>query len=139
MKRFIISGLCAFVLLLIPAAVPGADMDGNKMEVQNSSKGIPYVSGGIGTGERDILKKMMPDFNLKLVFALEDGSYLSGCSVQIYDHTGKKVLSSRTEGPWMLADLPGGQYRIKAGYENGWQTQTVTVTRTKLLQIFYHW
>jgi hypothetical protein len=43
----------------------------------HTEHGIRYVSGGIGQGERDMLRQMAGEYNLKLIFAVKQGNYLS--------------------------------------------------------------
>jgi len=79
-------------------------------------EGISYLSGGVGKDERDSLSKMKMEngYNLKLVFALVKGPYLSNVEVQIKDSSGKKLIEAISEGPWFYAKLPPGKYDIAA-------------------------
>jgi hypothetical protein len=80
-----------------------------------SANGISYVSGGVGDGSIERLRAISGKFNLKLVFALNSGNYLSGVEVSIMDSTGgKTLLAVTTDGPWLLVNLPKGRYRLVA-------------------------
>ena len=77
---------------------------------------MAYVSGGVGAESIDQLSALSKDFNLKLVFALNSGDYLSGVAVAITNAAGKTLLSTTSNGPWFLTKLPTGNYTIVATY-----------------------
>jgi hypothetical protein len=104
-----------------------------------SLEGIQFVTGGIGIGERKILDRMADDYSLKVIFAMHDGHYLSQCQVEIIRSDGRKMLSAKTEGPWLLADLEPGSYLVKAQHDNTWKRQNVTVSADTLQQVIFNW
>ncbi len=108
-------------------------------EPQKSMAGIQFISGGIGITERQILEQMSDKFTLKIVLAGKDGHYLSRCDVEIIRADGTKTVSTTTEGPWLLADLEPGSYRVKAQHDNTWKTRNVTVTADTLQQVIFNW
>ena len=55
-----------FLLALILAAAAAAH-----------AQRIAYITGGIGLTEREQLKALEKDFNLKLMFTLIEGNYIS--------------------------------------------------------------
>jgi hypothetical protein len=70
-----------------------------------------YVfNGGIGTDERE----MAPEEGTRLVFFASSGSYLSGVQVQVEDMNGRELVNIQTRGPWLILDLPTGQYQLQA-------------------------
>ena len=87
---------------LVPAA--GATDD----EIVRSAGGVSYVCGGIGTDSINRLSSLAGDFNLKLVFALNSGAYVSDVRVAIANAAGKTLLDTTSEGPWFLTRLPAG-------------------------------
>jgi hypothetical protein len=108
-------------------------------EPQTSMNGVQFVSGGIGITERQVLEQMADKFTLKVVLAGKDGHYLSRCYMEIIRADGTKILSTTTDGPWLLADLEPGSYRVKAQYKNTWKTQTVTVSANTVQQVIFNW
>ncbi|WPL16554.1 hypothetical protein Thiowin_01519 [Thiorhodovibrio winogradskyi] len=85
---------------------------------QGQYQGHAWVSGGIGTHEREQLSKHFgQDYNLKLEFARVDGHYLGDVAVTIMDRRGDPVLSAPSPGPWFLANLPAGEYRVMASVD----------------------
>jgi hypothetical protein len=100
---------------------------------------ITYVSGGVGTESAERLNALAGDFNLKLVFALKAGDYVSGVRVVIADGTGKTLLDSTSEGPWFLIKLPVGDYQVKATFAGNAVTRQVVVGTARLQTIDFRW
>lgn len=70
-------------------------------------------SGGIGADERETA----PKDGTRLVFFAEGGSFVSAVKVQVSDSSGKAVVDTVTNGPWLILRLPAGRYRVKAELE----------------------
>jgi hypothetical protein len=73
---------------------------------------IPYLAGGVGQDERVCIGPLEKDYNLKLVFALRSGQYLASPMIAVQDSNGKDVLRMTSDGPWFLAKLPAGEYKV---------------------------
>ncbi|PKN66085.1 MAG: hypothetical protein CVU57_07870 [Deltaproteobacteria bacterium HGW-Deltaproteobacteria-15] len=98
-----------------------------------------YMSGGVGVEERNAMEaQSAKGYDLKLVFAITPGNYLSFIDVRINDQSGKQVLSAQSNGPWFYADLPKGSYTVVADYEGNQKSQKVTVDGS-LKQVVFHW
>jgi len=83
---------------------------------------VPYTSGGVGSSARDDMEMDKGgEYSLKLVFAYENGDYLSDVAVTIADASGKALLSATSDGPWFYAKLPPGTYDVTATFAG--QTQ----------------
>ena len=129
-------GFAAIVLisaLLVPVA--SADSDA----IVQTAGGVSYVSGGVGTESIDRLSSLAGDFNLKLVFALKSGEYVSGVRVAIVDAAGKSLLDTTSEGPWLLTKLPVGKYQIVASFAGKAEKRTIAVGAGKLKTIDFRW
>ena len=129
-------GLAAILLgsaLLVLVASADSDV------VVQTAGGVSYVSGGVGTDSIDRLNSLASDFNLKLVFALQTGNYVSGVKVTIADAGGKTLLDTTSEGPWFLAKLPVGNYQIVATFAGKAERRTVSVGAEKLETIELRW
>ena len=85
----------------------------NAQEIRKD-QGAPYVTGGIGVGERERLSAMANDFSLKARFAMQAGNYLADIQVTIEDAQGNKVIETMADGPWLLVDLDPGSYKVIA-------------------------
>ena len=125
------------ILLGAASLVPVANAIGDE-SVQTAGR-VTYVSGGVGTASLDRLSSLARDFNLKLVFALKSGDYVSDVKVTIADAAGKQLLDTTSEGPWFLAKLPAGKYQIVATFAGNAEKRTVTVGAEKLRTVDFRW
>ena len=128
----------AVTLLLASAALVPVAYTADE-EAVRSSGGISYVSGGVGAASTDRLSALAKDFNLKLVFALKSGDYVSGVDVTIADAAGKTLLKAKSEGPWFLTRLPAGNFKIAATLDGKTETRTVAVGAEKLRTVDFRW
>lgn len=101
---------------------------------------IPYLSGGIGADEQQMLRERREEFNLRLCFAAKgSGEYLANVKVNIAKLAGGQVLQVDAAGPWLYARLPPGKYRVTA--ESGGQqlTRTVTLVDARATVVYLYW
>jgi len=87
-------------------------------------QGVPWLSGGVGKGERDyLMSQRADDFNLKLEFAAQSGAYLGDMRVTIAKPDGQVVVEALSKGPWFMTKLPAGTYKVEvSGYEKSYAT-----------------
>lgn len=105
-----------------------------------ASTGQPAViSGGIGLESRDQLAAKAHDYNTKLVFALSSREYVSDVDVDITSSAGRKVASHHTEGPWMYAQLPPGDYTVRATFNGNTLTKKVSVGKQGQKVVNFLW
>jgi hypothetical protein len=130
----------AFAVILMGSAllVPVASANSDDAVVKTTG-GVSYVSGGVGTDSIDHLSSLAGDFNLKLVFALNSGSYVSDVGVVIADAAGKTLLDTTSDGPWFLARLPVGNYQIVATFGGNAVRRQVAVGTAKLRTVDFRW
>jgi len=101
---------------------------------------VPYLSGGIGSDERETLKAEAKHYNLRLNFAEKGGGhFLSDVKVDIATVGGKPVLSATAAGPWFFARLPAGRYKVSASSESKVQSRTVNITKARASQLYFYW
>jgi hypothetical protein len=128
MNRRIASGLllAAFLsagMLGRPGAAFSQRDDRNPGAIEEKQyQGVSYMSGGIGEGEREALRQLEKNYNLKIVYALAEGNYLALVDTVVKDAQGKTVLATTAQGPWLYARLEAGRYTITATTLQG-QTQ----------------
>lgn len=79
-------------------------------------RGIPFLSGGVGQREREILKEMGKDYSLKVIFSNKMGEYLADVVVKILDQDENTILITVSNGPWLFVDLPAGIYNLEASF-----------------------
>ncbi len=104
---------CVFVLWTVALFGSTSALAANGEAVKQSGD-ITYVSGGVGDESLERVGALEMGFNIKLVFALQNGEYLSDVKVVIADAVGKPLLEAVAEGPVFLAKLPAGRYEVRA-------------------------
>ena len=127
--------LAAFVIASSIAAFAGVagaqspqSTQAARSDTSRSAAGVEFTSGGVGLAARQQLAAQSNQYNLHLEFAYApEGEYLSEVQVDIVDSRGNEVISTTTEGPWLLAKLPPGNYTVKARYGDVSRTQQVSV------------
>ena len=107
--------------------------------VVRTAGNVTYVSGGVGTESIERLNALAADFNLKLVFALTSGEYVSGTRVVIADANGRMLLEATSDGPWFLAKLPSGNYRIVATLADTTLNRQVSVGPGETRAVDFRW
>ncbi len=138
MKKGTIPSIGFFVL-------GGALLLGNPKELSASQPqvktyhGISYLSGGIGLEEREALRTMAKEDNLKLSFALQNRDYLGGAKVLIKDDKGKKVLEAVSDGPLFFTKLPAGNYTVEATAMSKTLEQVARVSTKGQTRLYFTW
>jgi carboxypeptidase family protein len=100
---------------------------------------VSVLSGGIGADARDQLAAQAKSYNLKLIFALSSGEYISDVNVSIADAAGRKVADHTSDGPWMFAELPPGAYTVTASFNGKTETHKVTVGKQGQKVVDFRW
>ena len=118
---------------LVPAANAGSD------ESVQTSGGVSFVSGGVGTDSIDRMSSLARDFNLKLVFALKSGDYVSDVKVTIANASGKTLVDATSDGPWFMTKLPAGNYKVVATFDGKAEQRSVAVGGEKLRTVDFRW
>lgn len=135
LKQLSISFLaCALVVGL---ALPSAAQDPERCLIitYDYVSECRAVSGGFGKSQRDAMRGLEDQFDLKLVFALEDGGQYVGDVSVLITKGGETMLDVVSKGPWFMADLPPGTYDVTATYEGVTNSATVTVGDTMTTKI----
>ncbi len=132
---------CGLAAILLGSAflAPVAAANSDDAIVQKTRGGVAYVSGGVGTDSIDQLSSLAGNFNLKLVFALSSGSYVSDVGVVISDASGATLLNTTSDGPWLLARLPMGNYQVVATFAGNAVRRQVAVGTAKLRTVDFRW
>lgn len=92
-------------------------------DAAKANASVPAISGGVSLNARDNLRTQEHDANVKLVFALNTGNYVSDVHVKVVDSKGKVVIDDTSNKPWVLAKLPAGSYTATATYNGKAVTQ----------------
>lgn len=76
-----------------------------------------FITGGIGLDESTAFKSAMKDWPLTLQFAEKSGhkaQYVADVQVVVTDTKGQVVMNAKSEGPFILAKIPPGVYKVQA-------------------------
>ena len=101
---------------------------------------VPAVAGGVGLNARAMISgEARPEHNVKLVFALNSGNYVADVGVEVKDRQGRTVIDGVSDGPWLYAKLPPGQYTAHATYNGRIVTKEFSVGRSGLREAHFRW
>jgi hypothetical protein len=87
-----------------------------------------YIAGGIGLDESEQMKSMARDFPLSLTVAAKSGAYLADTHIKIQEATGRVVLDTQLDSPYLLVDLAPGKYSVEATFQGKTQRRSVDLT-----------
>jgi hypothetical protein len=138
-RKQLTTGAMAAALCMVTNA--WAAMDADLPPEQTQGK-VTYLSGGIGLDQQAAMKQAANEYPLELEFLESGGPYAvfaADVQVTITDRTGKVVLDARSNGPFMLARLPDGQYTISAENTGRVETRRVIVERGKHRTVVFEW
>ncbi len=79
--------------------------------------GVAYLSGGIGQGEAQAIEGSERNWPLTLEFAQRDrnhGDFVANVAVVVRDAHGNTSLHATSDGPFLLARLAPGRYKVDA-------------------------
>jgi hypothetical protein len=100
---------------------------------------VSFVSGGVGADSEQRLAGREKEFNLKLVFTLVEGNYVSDVRIVLKSAAGKTLIDSTADGPFFMAKLPAGTYTLALAYSGQEQQRKVTVATNKLRTEYIRW
>jgi hypothetical protein len=90
--------------------------------------GTPFVVGGVSQDERQSMQAERKKYSLLVQTAARTaGAFVSDATVTITDKGGKAVLDTQLDGPWLLVNLPLGQYKVAATYGGKTQAKQTTI------------
>jgi hypothetical protein len=104
----------------------------------DSGTAAPVLSGGVGEGERAKLAQDARGYNLKLVFTMSTGNYVSEVPFQVV-RGGKTIVEATADGPWAFVKLPAGGYTVKATLEGKTLTRQVDVPKSGQKRVSFTW
>lgn len=96
-----------------------------------TNEGNRYVAGGIGTEEVEAMRQQAPAFSLQLITVARTGAYLAGAQVRITGPGNNVVLDTTIDAPWLLVDLPGGRYTVRATHSGNTLERRVAIETGK--------
>ncbi len=104
-----------------------------------TADGWPFVSGGVGLDEREVLAQLRNDYSLRVATAARgSGAYLAAAQVTIRDAAGHRVLEERLAGPILLVDLPAGRYTVEANINGEIQRAMTAISASARREIYFY-
>lgn len=94
------------------------------------SQGISYISGGVGEEESRAILAEAKQWPLLLELSqLENGRgvWIFGAKIKILNSQNQAIFDGQADGPYILINLPVGQYQIEASYQGAVQRRSVLV------------
>lgn len=88
-------------------------------ETVQYSDQVAYMSGGIGSDEARAMERRGAQWPLMLLFTENTkphAEFAADLHVTITNHRGDTVLDAASVGPYLLAKLPPGSYKVEARY-----------------------
>ena len=134
--KFIAHGFAAIILGCATFVTVASD---NSESIVQNSGGVTYMSGGVGDESIELLSSRANEFNLKLVFALGAGEFVSDVRVDIADMNGKRLVDTTSKGPWFFVKLPAGHYQIIATFAGKAVRRYIEIGATKLTTVDFRW
>jgi hypothetical protein len=122
--------------------VTGGTADGGialQRDGKPANASVPAVSGGVSVNARDAMRGSEQNANIKMVFSLDTGNYLSDVQVKVTDKSGRALIDDVSNGPWLFAKLPPGSYTAAATYNGKTVTQKFSVGKTGMRTTQFRW
>ena len=136
----------AFAVANMAEAFPAHAATSTMLPPEKTQAGVVYRTGGIGKDEVAAFKKVESQYPLVLEFAGKpaargmNAEYVADVKITITAaNDGKSVLSTTTTGPFLMARLAPGRYKVTAGYEGKTKHRTVDIQARKTERVTFEW
>jgi hypothetical protein len=142
MKRKTLTTLTALAVANLLVAAPAMSASMNNLPAEKNQGTVTYLTGGVGADESAAIKRAESEFPLSLEFvqaARPKAEYLADVHVTIKDQTGKVLLQTVSDGPFLLAKLPDGKYTVSAENNDQTKTQHVVLAANKPEHVVFEW
>ena len=116
--------------LVVISLAAAAHADEGTLPAERSQGSVTYVSGGIGKDESDAMKQAASRYSLAIEMASPASpraQYVADVKIDIRDQRGATVLSTISDGPILLANLPPGRYTVNAARNGASQQRNIVV------------
>ena len=103
---------------------------------------VSYLSGGIGLSESDAIKQVAKTYPLELEFVLKakpKAEYVANVKVQIKDAHDKTMLKATAGGPFLLAKMPAGKYKVSADRDGKVIHRDIEIAANGHQRVVFEW
>jgi hypothetical protein len=107
-----------------------------------SSQGISYITGGVGTEESSAILAEAKQWPLLLELSqLENGRgvWIFGSQIKILNTKNTVIFDAKADGPYMLVNLIAGDYVIEASYQGVEQKRALSLKAGPSQKISLFW
>lgn len=130
-----------FALLTTAALLTDAQA---QLPPTQNENGVVYVSGGIGQEESSAFRQAKSQYPLALTFATtSEGStaspFASDVQVVIRNEHDANILNVTSTGPYLLARLEAGKYKVFATFTGETQSRNITIKDSGTTDIIFTW
>ncbi|MGB7816322.1 MAG: carboxypeptidase-like regulatory domain-containing protein [Methylotenera sp.] len=134
----------ALAATVLNIALPVGTLMSAPMRMQEQLVGnVIYITGGVGRSEAAVMRNFAKDYLLEVSFIQKQPGqreeFLADVKVQILDEQQNVVLDVTTDGPFLLANLPQGNYLVTAEHHGEAKQQKVNVDANKHQKIEFKW
>ena len=106
------------------------------------SHGISYISGGVGEEESQAILAEAKQWPLLLELSqLENGRgvWIFGAKIKILNTNNQLAFDAQADGPYILINLPVGQYQIEATYQGVMQRKAINIQASAPQKLAIFW
>lgn len=130
--KSILSAFCIVISSVVLAQIPDTQY----------SRGISYISGGVGEEESQAILAEAKQWPLLLELSqLENGRgvWIFGAKIKILNSQNQVIFDAQADGPYILINLAVGQYQIEASYLGVTQKRSVNVQASAPQKLAIFW
>ena len=130
--KSILSVICVTSSLMVFAQIPDTQY----------SHCISYISGGVGEEESQAILAEAKQWPLLLELSqLENGRgvWIFGAKIKILNTNNQLAFDAQADGPYILINLPVGQYQIEATYQGVMQRKAINIQASAPQKLAIFW
>jgi hypothetical protein len=104
--------------------------------------GVTFVTGGVGEDQWKAFEQAESRYPLALEFVRQTKpreEFVADVAVTIRDAKGAEILNTTADGPFLLARLPAGEYKVSATHDAKTYERTVRVGETGHGMVVFRW
>ena len=106
------------------------------------SRGISYITGGVGEGETIAILAEAKQWPLLLEMSqIENGRgvWIFGATIKIMDSKKQLIFDAQADGPYMLINLAPGSYQVIGSYQGAEQKRNLIVKSDSSQKLNIFW
>lgn len=143
MKSPIIKYLLIVLLVLMAILMFSLPMSTYGQLPKTQKQGdIAYITGGVGEDESKAIRGDAKNWPLIVDFSQHlqnHDAWISQVYLRILDVKGNGIFEVTTDGPFLLVNLPSGNYVLTATYEGITKTQKIQIVDGKAHRASLNW